>query len=164
MRTLPLLVLSSLVLAVGGLAWSQAPEAPAAAPAEPPSAELRILSGTSGISANSWVSSYTSETCDGGKRLANFNLFKRGEKKAKVPPGQRLYLIAAAHIDKPVGGDNIGKSDCRGMASFVPEVGKVYEVTHDLKERKCPVLITEAGAPVKTYQKHKAAGPCKDAE
>ena len=157
MRTLILFALSLLVLAFGGLARSEDPP-------EPPSAELLIVSGTSGIAATSWIARYATEACDNGQRLANFNFLKRGEKKVKVPVGQRLYLLAYAHIEKPVGADNVGKSTCRGMASFVPEVGKVYEIQHDLKERNCPLLITEAGAQVKSYQKHKPTGPCKKAD
>ena len=158
MRILTLVALSSLALAFGGPARSEDPP-------EPPSAELVIVSGTSGIAASSWVARYATEACDNGERLANFNFLKRGEKKVKVPVGQRLYLLAYAHIEKPVGADNVGKSTCRGMASFVPEVGKTYQVAHDLKERNCPLLITDAsGAQVPTYQKHKASGPCKKAD
>ena len=157
MRTLTLVVLPVAMLAFGSLAHSQDPP-------EPPSAELVIVSGTSGIAATSWVARYATEACDNGQRLANFNFLKRGEKKVKVPVGQRLYLLGYAHIEKPVGADNVGKSTCRGMASFVPELNKTYQVTHDLKERNCPLLITEAGAQVKSYQKHKATGPCKKAD
>ena len=157
MRAIPLVVLSAAALVLGGPARSQDPP-------EPPSAELHIVSGTSGVAASSWVARYATEACDNGQRLANFNFLKRGEKKVKVPVGQRLYLLAYAHIENPVGADTVGKSTCRGMASFVPEVGKTYQVTHDLKERNCPLLITEAGAQVKSYQKHKATGPCKKAD
>ncbi len=158
MRTLTLLVMSSLLLATpGGAAWS-------AAEPEPPSAELRIDSSTSGIAATSWLARYATEACENGERLASFNFVKRGEKKVKVPIGQRVYLLAAAYVEPPVGADNVGKTSCRGMASFVPEDGKVYEVKHDLKARNCPLLITDAsGAQVTTFQKHKVAGPCKKA-
>jgi len=156
MRTLTFVALHSLALAISGRAWAQQPE--------PPSAELRIVAGTSGISASSWVASYTSETCDGGKRLASFSFVTRGKKEARVPVGQRLYLLAAAHVEKPVGADDVGKSSCRGMASFVPEAGKIYEVKHDLETRNCPLLITDAsGAPLPTLEKHKVKGPCKKA-
>jgi len=155
MRTLILSVLSSLVLvAFGGPAWSD--EKP-----EPPSAELLITSSTSGIAATSWMVRYATEACENGERLASFNFVKRGEKKVKLPIGQRVYLLAAAHVEPPVGSEAVGKTSCRGMASFVPEVGKVYEVKHDLKARNCPLLITEGGTEVKTYQKHKVTGPCK---
>ena len=131
---------------------------------KPPSAQLRILSSTSGVAETSWVARYASEACDKGERLASFNFATRGKKEVEVPIGARLYLLAYAHVEPPVGADTVGKTSCRGMASFVPEDGKVYEVRHDLKTRNCPLLVTESGAEVATYQKHKVTGPCKKAD
>jgi hypothetical protein len=156
MRAPLLLVLLSLLAAVVP-AWS-------ADEPEPPSAELHLVSSTSGVAARSWVAKYATETCEKGERLASFNLVTRGEKKVQVPIGERIYLLAVANVEPPVGADTVGKTTCRGMGSFVPEDGKVYEVRHDLKARNCPLLVTEGGKEVATYQKHKAKGPCKDAD
>jgi hypothetical protein len=157
MRNRSLPVLSALLLAVAGPAGS-------ADEPKPPSAQLRIVSSTSGISQSSWFARYATETCDNGERMAGFNFTTpSGKKDVEVPVGARLYLLAFAHVEPPVGADNVGKTSCRGMASFVPEDGKAYEVKHDLKERNCPLLITEGGAEVKTFQKHKVTGPCKKA-
>lgn len=158
MRTPSLLPVLLLAVVAG-------PASPAEQP-KPPSAQLRILSSTSGIAQSSWVARYATETCDKGERLASFNFTTlSGKKEVEVPIGARLYLLAYAHVEPPVGADNVGKTSCRGMASFVPEDGKTYEVKHDLKARNCPLLITEAsGAAVATLQKHKATGPCKKAQ
>jgi hypothetical protein len=158
MRTLTLPALLALA-AFGGPASSA--EEP-----KPPSAMLRIVAATSGIAESSWVARYATETCDQGERLAKFNFTTpSGKKEVEVPIGARLYLQAYAHVEPPVGAQTVGKTSCRGMASFVPEDGKVYEVKHDLKTRNCPLLITEAsGAAPATFQKHKVAGPCKKAE
>jgi len=157
MRTPTLILMSSLLLAAAP-AGSQEPP-------PPPSAQLQITSATSGVSAHSWVSSYTSETCEGAKRLANFNFVKNGDRTVSVGIGQRIWLQAYAYVEPPVGSDTVGKTSCRGMASFVPENGKVYGVKHDLKTRNCPLLITDAaGAPPATYEKSKPKGPCKKAD
>ncbi len=133
---------------------------------KPPSAQLRIVSATSGIAQSSSVTRYATETCEQGERLARFNFTTpSGKKEVEVPIGARLYLVAYAHVEPPVGAQTVGKTSCRGMASFVPEDGKVYEVKHDLKARNCPLLVTDAsGAAPATLQKHKAAGACKKAD
>lgn len=158
MRALPLSVLSVLLpAALGAPASAEEPK--------PPAAQLRIVASTSGIAQSSWVARYASEACDKGERLATFNFATRGKKEVEVPIGARLYLLAYAHVEPPVGADNVGKTSCRGMASFVPEDGRLYEVRHDLKMRNCPLLITDSsGAEVATLQKHKVAGPCKKAD
>jgi hypothetical protein len=158
MRTLTLPLVLALAAHCGPAASAEEPK--------PPSAQLRIISATSGISQNSSVTRYATEACDKGERIAKFNFTTPGGKKeVEVPIGARLYLVAYAHVEPPVGAQTVGKTSCRGMASFVPEHGKVYEVRHDLKARNCPLLITDAsGAAPKTFQKHKPAGLCKKAD
>jgi hypothetical protein len=130
---------------------------------KPPSAQLRIIAATSGIAQSSSVTRYATEACDNGERLAKFNFTTpSGKKEVEVPVGARLFLVAYAHVEPPVGAQTVGKTSCRGMASFVPEDGKVYEVKHDLKDRNCPLLVTDAsGAAPATFQKHKVTGACK---
>jgi len=129
-----------------------------------PSAELRIISSTSGIAASSWVDGYSSEACpekDDEGRLATFNVITRGKKVVRVRVGARLYVLAGAHIEPPVGAE-VRKTTCLSMASFVPETGKAYEIKHDLITRNCPIEIKEAsGAELKTFQKHKPKDLCK---
>ena len=157
MRTLSLPALLALAAFSGPASSADEPK--------PPSAQVRIISATSGLAQSSWVARYATETCEQGERLASFNFTTpSGKKEVEVPVGARLYLLAYAHVEPPVGAQTVGKTSCRGMASFVPQDGKVYEVKHDLKARNCPLLITEAsGAVPATFQKHKAAGPCKKA-
>ena len=136
-------------------------------PPPPPSAQLHLIAGTSGVSAASWLYGFKSEACeekDDDARLASFNLLTRGKKTVSVGVGQRLYVLAVAKIEPPVGADNVGKTECRAMASFVPEDKRAYEIVHDLKARKCPLIIKDAatGTEVSGAQKHKPAGKCKD--
>jgi hypothetical protein len=110
---------------------------------------------------------YKSEACEQSEdeaKLATFHLLTRGKKIVNVGVGRRLYVLAVAKMEPPVGADNVGKTSCRAMVSFVPEDKHAYEITHDLKARKCPLIITDVatGAEVATAQKHKPAGKCKD--
>src|SRR5690349_3073338 len=78
-------------------------------PPPPPSAELRLVAGTSGVSAASWMYGYKSEACEEKEddaRLASFNVLTRGKKSVNVGVGQRLYVLAVAKIEPPVGADN----------------------------------------------------------
>jgi len=142
-------------------------EDPKAEPPPPPAAELRLIAGTSGPSEASWMYAYKSEACEQKEdeaKLASFNVLTRGKKIASVGVGQRLYVLAVAKIEPPVGAENVGKTSCRAMVSFVPEDKHAYEITHDVKARKCPLTIKDVatGAEVATAQKHKPAGKCKD--
>jgi len=157
------IALATLVLAA---AASYADD-PKTEPPPPPSAELRLIAGTSGPSEASWMYAYKSEACEEKEseaKLASFNVLTRGKKVASVGVGQRLYVLAVAKVEPPVGADTAGKTSCRAMVSFVPEDKHAYEITHNVKARKCPLIITDVatGAEVATAQKHKPAGKCKD--
>jgi hypothetical protein len=138
-------------------------------PPPPPSAELHLIAGTSGPQAASWMYGYKNEACDakedteGEGKLATFNVFTPGKRKAKVGIGERYYVLAVAKIEPPLGADTTGKTSCRAMVSFVPEDKHVYEITHDLKARKCPLIVKDAATGAEVFaQKHKPAGKCKD--
>lgn len=136
-------------------------------PPPPPAAELRLIAGTSGPQAASWMYAYKSEACEEKEdeaKLASFNLLTRSKKTVSVGVGQRLYILAVAKIEPPVGADNVGKTSCRAMVSFVPEDKHAYEITHDLEARKCPLIITDVatGKEVSGAEKHKPAGKCKE--
>lgn len=128
-------------------------------------AQLTLQSSTSGIAASSWVDVYTTEKCvpkDGEGRMATFNLVTKGSKLSRLPTGNRLYILAGAEIEPPVGAEVRMTTSCRAMVSFVPEVGKSYELHHDLASRNCPLTIKEAGgAEVATAEKHRVSGECR---
>lgn len=129
-------------------------------------AQLNLVSGTSGISASSWVDAYSTETCEakeGEGRLATFNLVTKGSTRTRLPVGTRLYILASAEIEPPVGAEIVMTTSCRSMVSFVPEADKSYELQHDLAARNCPLTITEAGGTgVPTAQKHRVTKGCRD--
>lgn len=129
-------------------------------------ARLTLQSGTSGIAASSWVDAYTTEKCEpraGEGRMATFNLVTRGSKVARLPAGKRVYILAGAEIEPPVGAEIVMTRSCRAMASFVPEAGKSYELHQDLASRNCPLTVKEAGGgEVGTAERHRVGGGCKD--
>lgn len=128
-------------------------------------ARLTLQSSTSGIAASSWVDVYTTEKCeprDGEGRMAAFNLVTKGSKLSRLPAGKRLYILAGAEIEPPVGAEIVMTKSCRAMVSFVPEAGKSYELQQDLASRNCPLTIKEAGgAEVATAEKHRVGGGCR---
>jgi hypothetical protein len=162
------LVLAALALTSASLAAQEAPKKEE--PPPPPSAELHLVAGTSGISAASWMYGYKNEACEAQKdkegegKLATFNAFLPGKRTVKVGVGERYYVLAVAKIEPPVGAETTGKTSCRAMVSFVPEDKHAYEISHDLKQRKCPLMVKDlaTGAEVATVQKHKPVGKCKD--
>jgi hypothetical protein len=170
MRSTALPIVGFAMLVSSGAALSQAePEQAKPEKPEPPSAELLLSSATSGISAASWVNGYTTESCEekeGEGRLATFNLLTKSKKSVRIGVGVRYYIVAAAAVEPPVGAQTVGKTSCRSMISFVPEVNHSYEVIHDLKTRNCPIILKDAatGAEVPMAQKHKAKGLCKEKE
>jgi len=130
-----------------------------------PSAELHIVSSTSGIAASSWFDGYASEACeekDGG-RLATFNLVTKADRIVRIAAGSRFYVLAGAHITPPVGAE-VRKESCRSMMSFVPEAGRTYEIKQDLETRNCPITIKDAatGTEVSTAEKHRVRDLCKE--
>lgn len=129
-------------------------------------ARLTLQSSTSGIAASSWVDVYTTQKCEpreGEGRMATFNLVTKSGKLSRLPAGKRLYILAGAEIEPPVGAEVRMTTSCRAMVSFVPEEGKSYELHHDLASRNCPLSVKEAGGgEVATAEKHRVSGGCRD--
>lgn len=142
-----------------------APAAPAGNEEFPPgTALLKLYTSMSGTNASSFYERYTSEACEAKEdegRIATFNFFSKKEQTEFIPGGVKTYILGVGHVT-PKAGEEMLKNACRGMRSFVPEVGKTYEIRQDMAERNCPISIKDAatGAEVES-QKHKPGKTCK---
>lgn len=131
----------------------------------PGTALLKLYTSMSGTNASSFYERYTSEGCEakeGEGRIATFNFFSKKEQTEFIPGGVKTYILGVGHVT-PKAGEEMLKNACRGMRSFVPEVGKTYEIRQDMAERNCPISIKDAdtGAEV-TSEKHKPGKTCKE--